>query len=152
MQYFIVFCSRPEAASDVISDKFVRPLSSISAKNFEIRAKPFSRNSIRSRRRRYFRQFFHYNFGPEVNSDVISGVAEDYIRVDATQNLVLLRQTVFEIFEVLISCRTNEQNEAYPNSAKRVSPTHGKRYTIGVNGEPIVTHGRGIEWAHPLPP
>ena len=41
-------------------------------------------------------------------------------------NLVLLRQTVFEIFEGLIS---NERKLAYPNSGKRIgvslkNPTH----------------------------
>ena len=33
---------------------------------------------------------------------------------------MILGQTVFEIFEELISYRTNEQDEAYPNTAKRL--------------------------------
>ena len=40
------------------------------------------RNSTRSRRRRYFRQFFRYNFRPEVDDNVLSGVAVDNVGMD----------------------------------------------------------------------
>ena len=61
---------------------------------------------------------------PETDSDVISGLAVDNVGMDIPLNLVILGQTVFEILEELISCRTNEHKMAYSNSAKRdrVSP------------------------------
>ena len=74
--------------------------------------KPFPRNSTTSRRRQYFRQFFfRYNFRPEVDNDVRSVVA-----VDVSVWMLILGQTVFQIFKELISCRTNEDDEAYLNS------------------------------------
>ena len=47
-----------------------------------LQLKPFSRNSTRSRRRRYFRLFFAYNFRREVDIDVISGEAVDNVCMD----------------------------------------------------------------------
>ena len=37
---------------------------------------------------------------------------------------MILGQTVLEIFDELISCQTNEHDEAYPNSAKRITKIH----------------------------
>ena len=63
--------------------------------------------------------FFSYNFWPEVDNDVISGTAVDNVGMDVPLNLVILGQTVFEIFEQLISCLTNNTHgDAYPISAK----------------------------------
>ena len=44
-----------------------------------------------------------------VDSDVISGVAVDCVGMDV-HNLLILGQTVLQIFEELISCRTNEHD------------------------------------------
>ena len=44
--------------------------------------KPFLGNSTRNRRRQYFRQFCCYNFRPEVDNDVISGVVVDNAGMD----------------------------------------------------------------------
>ena len=41
---------------------------------------------------------------------------------------MILGRTVFEIFEDLISCRTNEYDEAYPNSTRGVSPKNVTRF------------------------
>ena len=49
---------------------------------------------------------FHYLLICRTN--VISGVAVDNVGMDVPIKIVVLRQTVFEIFEELISCRTNE--------------------------------------------
>ena len=45
---------------------------------------PFSKNSARSRQKRYYRQFFSLSFTrrPEEDNDIISGVAIDYIGMD----------------------------------------------------------------------
>ena len=74
-----------------------------------------------------FRQFFfRYNFRPEVNSEVISSVAIDHFCVDVRVkfDLVIVGKMVFEIFEELISRRTNEQDQAYLNSAKHLTSVH----------------------------
>ena len=41
--------------------------------------KLFSRNSTQSCRRQYFHHLFRSNFRPEVDNDVISGAAADYV-------------------------------------------------------------------------
>ena len=43
---------------------------------------PFSRNFAWSHWKLYFLDFFRYNFPPEVDNDVISGVAIDYVGMD----------------------------------------------------------------------
>ena len=85
VQYLMAFCSRPKAASYVISGRCVmRPVVLDKCKISWSVLKPFSRNSTRSRRRRYFRQLFCYSFRPEVDNEakVISGVAADYGGMD----------------------------------------------------------------------
>ena len=68
---------------------------------------------------RYFRRLFHYNFRPEVDSDVISVLGVD-LRVQfvdfRSNGARYMRGTGFVLNE-----RTN-MIEAYPNSAKGVSP------------------------------
>ena len=66
-----------------------------------------------------FDSFFRYYFRPEVDNDVISGVAADNVGMDVWVKFGDSRskgQTVFEIFQELFSCRTNERDQAYPNS------------------------------------
>ena len=67
---FLHFCNRQETASDVhnvVSDKSVKFGGSR------------LRNSTRNRRRRHFYGFFRDNFRPEVYSNVVSGVAVEYV-------------------------------------------------------------------------
>ena len=53
-----------------------------------------------------FSTVFCYNFRMEVDNDVISSAAVDNIGMDVR---VKLSQTVFDIFEDLISCQTSER-------------------------------------------
>ena len=46
---------------------------------------------------------------PEVDNDVMSGMAVDYVSMDVPIKFGDSGQTVFEIFEELISCRTNDR-------------------------------------------
>ena len=39
-------------------------------------------------RRGIFHSFFHHNFQPEVDNDIISGVAVDYVDVDVHEKFV----------------------------------------------------------------
>ena len=57
---------------------------------------------------------FRYNFRPEGGDDVISDVAADYMLSGwiFLYNLVILGQTILQILEGLISCRTNEHNRS----------------------------------------
>ena len=73
---------RPEAAGDVISDMFVRQIILDKIVSFVIMLESIARNSTQSNRRRYFRQFLWYNFRPEVNNDVISGMVIDFVGVE----------------------------------------------------------------------
>ena len=62
------------------------------------------------------------------------------------QNWVILGETIFEIIEELISCRTNEHNEAYPNSAKRlrgVSPKTAAELIDSLLAVPWTSNIRG---------
>ena len=77
MHYLIAFCSRPEAASDVNSGKFVGPIFPDEPAKFRNPCLNYSREipivgDI-------FDSFFRYNFPPEVNSDVMSGVAVEHV-------------------------------------------------------------------------
>ena len=84
---------------------------------------PFSKYSARSRRKQYFRHFFRYNFRPEVDNDVISAVAIDYVGVDIpikfgdsrSKRSRDIRRAGFVSNE-----RKNEHDKAYPNTAKRL--------------------------------
>ena len=76
----MVFCSRLEAASDVISGRFVRPIVLKKCKISWSVLKPCSRNSTRIRRMQYFRVFFTITSDWKYNN-VISGVDVDYVRV-----------------------------------------------------------------------
>ena len=69
---------------------------------------------------------------PEVGNDVVSGVAVDNVGMDVPINLVILGQTVFEIFAELISCRTNEHQMVYSNSAKRDRVSHKNGKPLGM--------------------
>ena len=76
VQYLNGFCNRPEAASDVVSARFVRPIVSDKCVKFRDPGfKPFLRNSTRSHQSRYFQHFFCNNFRLKVISGVISSVA-----------------------------------------------------------------------------
>ena len=55
--YLTTFCSRPEAASDVLPTTFLRLTVSDKCVKFRDPCLTFSRNSTGSRRRRYFRSF-----------------------------------------------------------------------------------------------
>ena len=44
--------------------------------------KPFLRNSTQSCHKQYFRPFSRYNFKPEVDNDVLSSVAVEYVSMD----------------------------------------------------------------------
>ena len=76
MQYSIAFCSRQEAASDVIFDRFARLIDPDNAKNV---LQKFNTN-----RRQHSRQFSLDNFRPEIASKVISGVAVDLVGMGAS--------------------------------------------------------------------
>ena len=109
MQYLISFCSRPEAASDVISDSFVGPVVLDQYVKFRgpslERSREMPHEAVGSG---IFDNFFRYNFPPEEDNEVIASVAVDNVGVnDPAKNLVFLGQTVFEIFEELFPCRTN---------------------------------------------
>ena len=54
--------------------------------------------------------FFRYNVRPEVDNDVISGVAVDHVGVDVRVKFCDSR-SVLEIFEGLISCQLNEHDQ-----------------------------------------
>ena len=56
----------------------------------------------------------HYNFRPEVDTDVISGVVADYGHVDVRAKFSDSRSNVFDIFEELIACLTNEHDKTVP--------------------------------------
>ena len=51
-----------------------------------------------------FLSFFLVPFRPEVDNDVIFGVAVDYVRIDVHLKFVILGQTVIELFKELILC------------------------------------------------
>ena len=107
-------CSRPEAASDVISSR-LRPI-------VLDKLKPFSRNSTRSRQRQYFLQSFRFYFRPEVDNDVISGVAVDNVGTDVRVKFGRFMSNSFSRylrswFRVEGTTETNEHDEAYTNKA-----------------------------------
>ena len=76
----IVFCSRLEAACNVISGMFMRQIVSDKCVKFcDPRLNCFFINSTQSHRRQHFRQSFHDDFRPEAASKVIYGVVVDLI-------------------------------------------------------------------------
>ena len=86
LQYLIAFFSRREAASDVISSRFVGLI---------VLDK---RNLTRNCRRLHFRPFFRGNFQPEVVSAVISSVAVEYVGMDVRVKFGDSRSIVLEIY------------------------------------------------------
>ena len=79
VQYLIAFCSRAETASDVLSDKFEAPV--VSDKLVEFRGPCLNRSWEIPREAiggGTFDVFFRDNFRPEIVSDVISSVAQEW--------------------------------------------------------------------------
>ena len=82
VQYLVASCSRPEAASEVMSDRFVQPIV------LDKRVKFCSRlNHSRQIRTKaigggIYEFFCRNNFRPEVVSDCISGVAIEWVGMD----------------------------------------------------------------------
>ena len=87
-QYLVTFCSRLEVASDVISSRFVRPISLDECVKFPA---PSLNHSLQIPPKAVGGGIFDFrcNFRPEVENDAT--------------------------FEELISCQTNEHDEPYPN-------------------------------------
>ena len=71
--------------------------------------KPFSRNSTRSRGKRYFRQCFRFNFRPEVDDNVISHFAVDNLGVDIHVKFGDSRSSGFRFFFRGADFVSNEQ-------------------------------------------
>ena len=74
MQYLIVFCSPPEAASDVTSGRFVGLI--VPDKCVKLSSlKPFLKNSTQRHRMRHFRSFFELDkCRPEAARDIIGRI------------------------------------------------------------------------------
>ena len=88
MQYLIAFSSRPEAASDVISDMFVKPiLLDTCAKFHDLCLNRSPEMSPEAVGGGSFDSFFRCSFLLEVDNDLISGVAVDYIKMDVHAKL-----------------------------------------------------------------
>ena len=91
MQYLIEFCSRLEAASEVISNNCTKPIISNECVKFIDsrlnRSPEIPPNAIRGG---IFDCFFRINFRPEVVSGVISGVAVEYVGVDVNVKCAIL--------------------------------------------------------------
>ena len=107
-QYLVAFCNRLERASDVISGKFVRQIAAEKCVKFshprlndsgEILPETIGIGN--------FDSFFRYKFRSEVDNDVISVAAGDYIDPDVRIKFGGSRLNSFEIFDELLSCRTN---------------------------------------------
>ena len=79
VQYLVAVCNRPEGASDVISGQFVRQI--VLEKFVKCghprlnRSREIPLEAVGSG----IFDSFCYNFQPEVDSDVISGVAIDFV-------------------------------------------------------------------------
>ena len=87
VHYLIAYCSRPEAASDAKSGRFVRllvPDQCVKSCYPRLSLKRFLRNSIQSHRRRNFRRSYRDNVRPKVVSNVISGVAVERAGIDVS--------------------------------------------------------------------
>ena len=84
--------------------------------NFPLKA--FSRNSTRSRRRRYFRPLLPYKFPPEIGNDVISSKSVDNVCRDVS---VKFGDSMSNGFRGIREADfvSDEHNEAYPNSDRR---------------------------------
>ena len=123
VQYLITFCSRLKAASKVISGKFVGPVVLNKCLKFHDPSLNRSRkNSTRSLRRQYLRQFPPYNFRPEVANDVISSAAVDNVSIDVPIKFGDCRSSGFRDIrggDFVSNERTWRRLEGSPNSAKR---------------------------------
>ena len=71
----------------------------------------------------------------------IFGVARDYVGMDVHVKFGDSSQTILETFEGLISRRTNEHDEAYTNSTKRLKnlqpPNTSGHVPRVVRGQPV---------------
>ena len=83
MQYLVAFCSRPEGTSDVISGRFVGQTVLEKCVKFGYprfnRSREFPPTTVGSG---IIDSFFRYNFQPEVDNGVTSGVAIYYVGMD----------------------------------------------------------------------
>ena len=82
MQHLVAFRNRPEGASDVISGRCVRQIVLEKCIKFSRpglnRSQEIPSEAIRSG----IFDIFRYNFRPEVDNDVVSGVAIDNVGMD----------------------------------------------------------------------
>ena len=108
----MVFCTRPEAASDVMSCMFVRPI---------VLDKCVKFRNPRSNRRRHFRQYFRDNFRLGVDNDVISGVAVAHFGADVRIKFGDSRShgstDIFE--ELIVSNERTNMTEAYKSNIRQ---------------------------------
>ena len=72
-----IFFSRPEAASDVISGTFLGPI--VCDKCAQFRSREIPPEAVVGG---IFESFVHYNLRPEVDNDVVSGMAVDNFSLD----------------------------------------------------------------------
>ena len=87
MKHLIAFCSRSEAASDVISDAFVGPVVSDKPVKFGYLCLNRSRQIPPEAVGSGILKFFRENFQPEVATDVISSAAVESVSVDVRVKL-----------------------------------------------------------------
>ena len=87
--YLVAFCSRPEAAGDVISGRFVRTIVSDCLRYEGYPLSPGIRpEAVRCG---IFDRFSNFDkCQPKVSCDFISSVAVDWVGVNVLQNLVIL--------------------------------------------------------------
>ena len=102
MQCSTTFCSRVEAAGHIISSGLVWLIVPNKAVKFRDHPLDHSRE-IRPKlvRSSFCDSFFHDSFRLQEVSDVIPGVAVDQVGMDVHENLVILGQSVLEIYEPL---------------------------------------------------
>ena len=110
MKYLITFSSLPEVTNEVISRRFVRPIVLDKVLKFVI----FTRTVLGKFHQKLSEAvistvLFRYNFRPEVDNYVVSGVAVDYDDVDVRLQFGDSRSNGSRDIRGHFSCRMNER-------------------------------------------
>ena len=148
VQYLITYCSRKEAAGDVISTTFVGPVVLDKGLKFHDPNLNLSREIPPEAVGGGIFDCFPYNFWPKVDNHIISGVAVDNVGMNVCEKFGDSRSNGFSRYSRgwFRVERTNERTDRYeadPNNAKRFSGVSTKKVKIIEviqNGKTMINH------------